>query len=947
MREYGEKTMEHFQENKKEKSFGKEKMLTAKEKQNALRSLKQECFFEYDIRRDVLWLSRDTEVLGVNGTKISDFKSRMRRIGRICEDDMDTCISYLNGERGEKIEFRYVKKDGTYMWCMAKGSFICDEEGQLSILVGCITDIDYERNMREMLVEQAMLDPLTKLYSRTKAQGLIENFFRKEGSFGKHALMLVNIRDFGRINEAYGNVFGDGVLSNIGERLIRCFRKKDIVCRVGGDDFLVLLKDITGQEALQRKIAQVRKSLGEAFAGEDLKIFCDIGMVCFPKDGTDFETLFRNADVAMFVSSKNSEIGSEIFDASCKLDGYEKKGEYFHDYTILETVKEPENKFGREITDFAVDIMLDSKDVTSAIKVLLEKIGKYYCCDDVLIIEKDEDQVLHTTYSWNKNEGINHFNAMRFVDLKDYSSLDNYFDENGLRVFQNTNMPRKHSLHNVFVKMIDAKALLQCAFFENKELKGCICIGHRKKVHEWSLEEKDTLLTITKLLSVYLLKLRASEKIQNRIAHLKNYDTLTKLPTMYKFQNDVMEILENNKENEYVIVYMDINKFKYINDTLGYEAGDELLREISHTLSAEELDILLMARVSSDNFLLLMNYENQQQVKKNLKELNNKFLEKIDFCSVGKSTYLVCGVAKLNYGKNVKAVIDNANLARKHIKKNAENKCCFYDDELEKRVKMELDICNSMQQALDEEEFIMYLQPKVDLETNQIAGAEALTRWKRKDDTFMFPDQFIPLFERNGFIIQLDFYIYECACKTIQKWKANNIKPVTISVNVSRVHLNTDDFVEKVLELVDRYEIEHQYLEFELTESIFLDNTKSAILTMHQLKDKGFLVSIDDFGAGYSSLNLLKDMTSDVLKLDKEFFSGGDMKQEEKIIVSSITNMAKQLKMKVLSEGVETKSQSEFLKEIECDLAQGYLYAKPMPEEEFTELLRKGWNFTK
>ena len=211
----------------------------------------------------------------------------------------------------------------------------------------------------------------------------------------------------------------------------------------------------------------------------------------------------------------------------------------------------------------------------------------------------------------------------------------------------------------------------------------------------------------------------------------------------------------------------------------------------------------------------------------------------------------------------------------------------------------------------------------------------------------MFPDQFIPLFERNGFIIQLDFYIYECACKTIQKWKANNIKPVTISVNVSRVHLNTDDFVEKVLELVDRYEIEHQYLEFELTESIFLDNTKSAILTMHQLKDKGFLVSIDDFGAGYSSLNLLKDMTSDVLKLDKEFFSGGDMKQEEKIIVSSITNMAKQLKMKVLSEGVETKSQSEFLKEIECDLAQGYLYAKPMPEEEFTELLRKGWNFAK
>ena len=162
---------------------------------------------------------------------------------------------------------------------------------------------------------------------------------------------------------------------------------------------------------------------------------------------------------------------------------------------------------------------------------------------------------------------------------------------------------------------------------------------------------------------------------------------------------------------------------------------------------------------------------------------------------------------------------------------------------------------------------------------------------------------------------------------------------MTISLNVSRVHLNTDNFVEKVLKLVDAYSIPHHCLEFELTESIFLDDTNIAIDTMKRLRSEGFYVSIDDFGAGFSSLNLLKDMTSDVLKLDKEFFRKGDMKNEEKIIVSSITNMAKQLKMKVLSEGVETEAQSEFLKDISCDMAQGYLFAKPMPVEEFTELL--------
>ena len=168
---------------------------------------------------------------------------------------------------------------------------------------------------------------------------LIENFLRKDGSFGKHAIMLLNIRDFGRINKRYGSLFGDGVLSNIGEKIQRCFRKKDIVCRVGGDDFLILIKDISGGEALQRKISQVREVLKNTFVGENLGLACDIGISCFPDDGNDYGTLFRNADIAMFVSSKSSESGNEIYDSTCKLDGYEKKGEYYHDYVIRERNK--------------------------------------------------------------------------------------------------------------------------------------------------------------------------------------------------------------------------------------------------------------------------------------------------------------------------------------------------------------------------------------------------------------------------------------------------------------------------------------------------------------------------------------------------------------------------------------------------------------------------------
>lgn len=933
--------MEHFEEKEDKSVQRSEKKLTVKERREALRSINQECFFEYDIYRDIMWLSRESSYLGTDGVKVSNFSKKLPRTERIYEEDVDALLSYLRDAREERLEFRYIKEDGSYIWCAARGAAIKEADGNTKAIVGSVIDIDQEKHMHEMLVEQALLDPLTKLYSKTKAQNMIESFLRAEGSFGKHALVLVNICGFNEVNKRFGSVFGDSVLVSVAERLKKCFRKKDIVARVGGDDFLILVKDISNQDALLRKMRQIVVMMRDIYGGEDLHLRCNVGASCFPQDGRNFGSLFRHADCALYKAKKSGNEGFELYDSMYQIDEYNKRGEFYHEYVIREDKKNSRGDFSQEITDYAVEIMIESKDVASAIKMLLDKVGKYYKCDTVQVWEKDDNDILHTTYSWNNKEGLNHFNSMQFIDLAELPSVKDYFDQRGLRIFNNTNIMRKHPGYAPFVKMINAKALLQCAFYDGEEFKGCICIGHEKKTYEWMKEEINALLTITKLLSVYLLKLKSSEKIQHRIDYLTNYDSLTKLSSQSKFRKDVAEELEKNPEAAYAVVYLDINKFKYVNDTLGYEAGDDLLREMARTVSGGAFDVLLTGRVSSDNFLLLMTYVSDQQIRDNLSKLNENFINKIKYCSIGKSIYIVSGVARISYGQDVMATIDNANIARKSIKKENDVRCCFYDRALEEKVLLEMDICNSMQQALDDEEFTMYLQPKVNLENQQIVGAEALTRWIRKDGRIMIPDQFIPLFEKNGFIISLDFYIYERACKALRKWMDQGISPVTISVNVSRVHLNTDDFVEKVLKLVETYDIPHEYLEFELTESIFLDNTDIAITTMHQLRNEGFYVSIDDFGAGYSSLNLLKDMTSDVLKLDKEFFRKGDMKKEEKIIVSSITNMAKQLKMKVLSEGVETKAQSEFLKNISCDMAQGYLFAKPMPEEEFMELLIK------
>lgn len=934
--------MEHFQVGKKEqKKWTNGDRVSTTEFKKALNEIKHECFFEYDMINDRFWITRDFELSELNGMKISGFKEKLHRYERIHEADIDKVVTFLSEGNRQKCEFRYIKEDGSIIWCMAVASVIYDQDGEPKSLVGRIADIDEEKHLQELLVEQALLDPLTKLYCRVKAQNMIENYLRTEGSFGKHALILVNIKEFREINKRFGTFFGDNVLVAVAERLKKIFRKKDIISRIGGDDFLILLKDVSSVDVIKKKVQEISEVIGNVYAGENLRIFCEIGVSRFPCDGRNFAPLFRNADYAMHRVSRAGELNYEIYDPSCVVEEYGKTEEFYHEYVIKEKKKDSFGDFRREITDFAVDIMLESKDVASAIKMILDKVGKYYGCDNVMVLEVDDYDILHTTYSWNIKDGLNYYNAMQFLDLKDIPSFEDCFDERGLCVFSNTNVMRKHPGYAPFIEMLNVKSALLCAFYDENEVKGCICVGNEKKTREWLQEGMETLITVTKIISVYLLKLRASEKVKNRVEYLKNYDSLTKLPTQPKFRKDVEEELDTHQNVSYAIVCMDINKFKYINDTIGYEAGDNLLKEISNIVSAQSYDIVLMGRVSADNFLLLMTYINEKQVVLNLERLNEEFMNKIKYCNMGKSSYLVSGICVIKYGDDVMKAIENANIARKKVKKNPEKRYYFYDQVLEKEIQLEMSICNNMQQALENEEFKMYLQPKISLENNKIVGAEALTRWIKNDGTVMIPDQFIPLFEKNGFIVNLDFYIYERACKTIKKWLDDKVEPVTISVNVSRVHLNTDDFVEKILRLVEKYEIPHRYLEFELTESIFLDNTETALSTMRKLREEQFYVSIDDFGAGYSSLNLLKDMATDVLKLDKEFFRRGEMQKEEKIIVSSITNMAKQLEMKVLSEGVETESQSDFLKEIACDMAQGYLYAKPMPEPEFTEMLKK------
>lgn len=915
-----------------------------RERYNLILSLNADCFFEYNIKEDSIIFSRNNMFLELSGLNVTHCSEKIRRIKQIYNEDKEEFLDFLQTGEKETIEFRYVKNDGSYIWCMAKATVVKDSEGNPETLIGCITDIDEQKKQQEVLMEQAMLDPMTKLYSLGNVKNIIGKYLRSQGSFGRHSVLLINMNEFGKINQSLGYAFGDGVLNNIAEILKRTFREKDIIARVGGDDFLIFLKNSDDEEVLRKKGERLSELFAEMYVGElsQAKITCTIGIARYPQDGTTFKELFDNADKALCMAKYKKEGNIAFYDKEYILPDVRYLGGYFHNYRIEQQYLYEQGDFSREISDFALQIMSETNDVESAIKLLLDRMGKYFQCEHISLVEIDKSEEIQVSYCWGKKDGFNSRIVVPDIKRNEIPFKTRYFDKNGLFIAENTEEIVVDQEVKEMICSNNIKATLQCAFYEKGKIKGCISLDETEHPRHWLQEEITALKTITKIMSFYLLKLKVSEEITEKMENIRNFDALTGLLTETKFIEEAQKILKKNIRKKFIVLYMDVNKFKYLNDALGYEEGDVLLSDFAEILEQDRWKALLVARLSADNFALLIPYALEEQVQEMVKQLSNAFQKKVREKTISSSVFIVCGAYVVKENEDMVMALDNANAARKYIKIDSNKAaCCFFDEKMRERIGMERDICNSMEKALAEEEFQVYLQPKIGLSENYIVGAEALTRWLRSDNKMMVPDSFIPLFEKNGFIVQVDFYVYEKVCQMLRRWLDEGAPVVPISVNVSRVHLNTPDFVKKIQVLVNQYAIPTELLEFELTESIFLDSTEAALTTMRQLRELGFGVSIDDFGAGFSSLNLLKDMATDVLKLDKEFFRRGNMKEEEKIIVSSIISMAKQLRMKVLSEGIETEMQSEFLKEIRCDMAQGYLYAKPMPIAEFEKLLKE------
>lgn len=437
----------------------------------------------------------------------------------------------------------------------------------------------------------------------------------------------------------------------------------------------------------------------------------------------------------------------------------------------------------------------------------------------------------------------------------------------------------------------------------------------------------------------------STSDITDCLGKIQMTDSLTGLLTFDAFSAEALRITQEIEGTDELLTFMaaiNIADFRRVNEAKGYETGNSILIAIADIMHRCLVQNEIMCRSEGSRFVALMRNISVEEFNGRLSQILNSIQKQI-YKKFHVQIYLLVGACDLDDEKiGVMGGLDRAITAQQTIHGRAyynENIIVHYDGALRDKIKERRFIEANMFSALKNNEFRVYYQPKVKLETGEVVGAEALVRWIRTDGLVLSPSKFVPIFEQNGFISDMDFAIYRQAISDIAKWLRRGIDVPLVSLNMSRQHLGDEHFCQKFAALVDNLGVPHSYIEIEVTESLLTENLDKLIDTVTWLKAKGFRISVDDFGSGYSSLNLITQLPFDTLKIDGGFFLKNDLSEKNRKVINSVVTLAKSLNVSTVSEGVETQTQVDFLRDLGCDIIQGFFYYKPMPSEDFEQVL--------
>lgn len=432
--------------------------------------------------------------------------------------------------------------------------------------------------------------------------------------------------------------------------------------------------------------------------------------------------------------------------------------------------------------------------------------------------------------------------------------------------------------------------------------------------------------------TIFVFQDRAKKRLE-RIAYV---DEVTGGNNWQKFKLEATEVLESKAVTSCAILTFDIDRFRFINEEYGHEKGDLVLKTVVKILKERMNKQETYARVSGDHFAILCLCDERDKITRRIKEFIRVL--NVEREAIGIKERISChfGIYIIEDKKgNLEKIREKANMARIAAKTADNHHWFFYSDAFRKKIGDEKEIIDQMEDALENNQFEMYLQPKYNLHTNSYCGGEALVRWRHPQKGLISPGEFIPIFEQTGFIRKLDMFMLEEVCKVLKSWEAKKHPDISISVNISRKNLNQIDFIERVLSITNQYRIHRGQLEIELTESSIFEDVDRMIEIGQAFRNYGFKMSMDDFGSGYSSINLLGNSPLDVIKMDQGFFNSRINREQNHIVVESTIDMIKKLGMTVVAEGIETKEEVEMLRKLGCDIIQGYFFGKPMSVHEF------------
>ena len=583
-----------------------------------------------------------------------------------------------------------------------------------------------------------------------------------------------------------------------------------------------------------------------------------------------------------------------------------------------------------------IDDYFEIVNITDAINKLLLQINKFYNHQQKLmkkiIIYKNQletAQKIAEMFTWQYDCETKIFDSKNFgymkniLNIKDINDFINSIEEKELFLIQIENLCKKN---------------------ENIEITVKVNSPENKKFY-FKIEAKKIIQNKVPLIIGICVNITEEVKKQERIEFLAYHDSLTGLANRTFLKTELNTLIKINKrENKRLaLIFIDLDNFKFVNDTFGHEAGDSLLVEISERLKSQLRESDVVARIGGDEFVVVLNnIKNKEDIKKILTSIKNKLSKPVIIEDNDIEVTFSAGIAIYpDDSIDNDEILQLADIAMYESKKEGKNRFNFINKELQENIKIFYNTLDELKNALKKEnELILYFQPKVNIKEKRVEGVESLIRWNHPKRGFLTPYHFIDIAEKGGIIHLIDSYVLKYVIKTLKKWQNDEfLKNLSIAVNISANKFLEPGFINEIKTLIHKYEIDPNKLQVEITETLSIQNFGHTKSILNQIKNLGIKIALDDFGTGYSSLNYLKEIPFDILKIDQTFIRDLLKNEDDIVITKMIVEISKILKKQNVAEGVETKEILEIVKNFGVEVIQGYYFSKPLPENELKEFI--------